>query len=545
MSTAKLLKFLFQTLCLFPLCTGLISDYESDRKSCPIWHVRDNNNGQCECGVSLNGVVNCDEKIVYVKHGFCMTWNNSTNNAELRQCPLTHLNFNGACERYRFNTYPIPINKSGCEVNTLVCKSFFRQGTQCRQCIDGYGPAAFSDGVSCAHCSKYRNLWVLILLFQLTMATVICLAFIPLQIKGTSSPLNIIITYAQMGVIGLKLSGTLNNAILCYAGQKFYKVIITILGVWNLDFFYVVFPPVCISLSFKAINSLLFEYVIAIYPLLLTVFIYTCIELHDRNWRLVRFLCSPVRVCFSKFHTTWNPKRTVLNTFATFLLLSKSKILLTSISLLLAVQSYNSSGDKVSAVLVYDPNIGFFSYEHIPYVILASFLLLIFVVLPALLLLLYPTRLFVNCLRLFRFRRWDILHQIMDIYQGWYKDGTEGTRDYRSFSALYSLLIIGLSCEFVVVILIDDKDDMIREPVTMGLFHILLAMIFFTMKPYKRLWMNHVDGMIFTLIGFMYLMEIFYANKTVCILGGITGLLVMIFIIFYTTYFKCGAPKDM
>ena len=52
-----------------------------------------------------------------------------------------------------------------------------------------------------------------------------------------------------------------------------------------------------------------------------------------------------------------------------------------------------------------------------------------------------------------------ILHNIMDIFQGWYKDRTEGTSDYRSFSALYLLLRIGLSCEFAVSILRDYKDS--------------------------------------------------------------------------------------
>ena len=36
----------------------------------------------------------------------------------------------------------------------------------------------------------------------------------------------------------------------------------------------------------------------------------------------------------------------------------------------------------------------------------------------------------------------------------------------------------------------------------------------------------------------MYLMEINYANEPVCILGGITGLLVMILTAFYVTFLR-------
>ena len=78
-----------------------------------------------------------------------------------------------------------------------MCHSFNRQGTQCSQCISGYGPAVFSDGINCADYLKHKYLWILNFMFQLTMVTLMCRAFMIFQIKGTSSPLNIIITYTQ------------------------------------------------------------------------------------------------------------------------------------------------------------------------------------------------------------------------------------------------------------------------------------------------------------------------------------------------------------
>ena len=40
---------------------------------------------------------------------------------------------------------------------------------------------------------------------------------------------------------------------------------------------------------------------------------------------------------------------------------------------------------------------------------------------------------------------------ITDTFQGWYKDGTEDTYDYRPLSALYMLLRISLVGEFLTV----------------------------------------------------------------------------------------------
>ena len=349
------------------------------------------------------------------------------------------------------------------------------------------------------------------------------------------SPLNIINAYVQLKAIQLKLGGRLHHRIGCYVGQTTTNIFITILGVLNLDFFHVVFPPLCVSTSFKAINNLLFDYVIAIYPLFFTVFIYLCIEFYDRNNRLTVLLSFPFRKCLF-FHTTWDPKKTILKIFATFFLLSYSKLLFVSISLLLAAPSHNSEGKIVSNVLVFDPSIRFFHSEHIPYVVLALFVTLIFVLLPPLLLLLYPTRLGKTCLRLVRFRRWDILHLVMDIFQGWYKDGTEGTKDYRCLSALYLLYRMVMCYRYVVMTIKDYQYNHLRkEWEVLGILHILLGMLFLIAKPYRKTWMCHVDGLIFITFGGLWLTAIIY-NKSTFILEVVTGFSVIVLTGLYAIY---------
>jgi hypothetical protein len=186
-----------------------------------------------------------------------------------------------------------------------------------------------------------------------------------------------------------------------------------------------------VSVSIKSINILLFDYIIAFFPIFLTVIAYVGIELHDRNYRIVVYLTIPVKSFFRLFHRNWNPKTTILNTFGTFILLAYSKLIFVSINLLFAVYTYDSSGEPIpnSTVLLFDTNVKFLHSEHIPYVILALSIIFIFVLPPPLLLLFYPTRFFRKLLRSCGFKRWDVLTFIMDIFQGWYKDGTEGTRD--------------------------------------------------------------------------------------------------------------------
>ena len=129
-------------------------------------------------------------------------------------------------------------------------------------------------------------LWILYFIFQLTMITSMYLIFIPLQLSATSSPFNVTITYIQLVAFGFKFRVTLQSRVVCAFGPTFTKVLLTIGDIWNLDYFHRLLPPTCVTHSAKAIQILLFDYVIAIYPLVLTALILLCLELHDRNCKV-------------------------------------------------------------------------------------------------------------------------------------------------------------------------------------------------------------------------------------------------------------------
>ena len=86
-----------------------------------------------------------------------------------------------------------------------------------------------------------------------------------------------------------------------------------------------------------------------------------------------------------------------------------------------------------------------FSKQHLPYLILSSVSCL-FAITFALLLLLYPTKLFRRLLVICLPLQWRLaLSAFAETFQGHYKDGTSGTRDYRAISGLQ------LCLQFIVV----------------------------------------------------------------------------------------------
>ena len=179
---------------IFLLVSRIVYSCLAVTDHCPLWHIKQN--GICQCGASINGAVLCGGMdTIAVIPGYCMTWDNVTQ-AVVNRCLISHQAFD-SCQHHSIvdADLVIPTNISGPELNYVTYKVYNRKGFHCRHCIDGYGPAAFSDGITCADCSKFRHLWILNLVFQLAMVTLMYIIVILFQIKGTSSPLNVIITY--------------------------------------------------------------------------------------------------------------------------------------------------------------------------------------------------------------------------------------------------------------------------------------------------------------------------------------------------------------
>ena len=363
-----------------------------------MWHYE--SDGRCVCGSELNGYVRCNADCLMIKDAYCITWDSKTNTQLFSYCLITrHKYWTNACgHKDKLGFYTVEAKISGPQLNNLTCSGVHRVGTQCSQCIEGYGPAALSDNISCADCSKHRHMWILNIVLQLAMLTVMYFIFTLLQVKGTSSPLNILLTYSQLIVNAVMHDSALYDRLIHYIGTSGTLVTLTILGICNLDFFRLIIPPFCINPSITNINVLLFEYITVVYPIILTVFVYLCIQLHDQNYRFIVCITMPMPWLFHVVRKNWNPKQSLFRTFATFFVLSYSKVLFVSINLLFAVQSYDIHGQPIpnSTVMLYDPSIKFLSSQHIPYAILAIVIVFVFFFLPPLFLLLYPLRLSEN-----------------------------------------------------------------------------------------------------------------------------------------------------
>jgi len=189
---------------------------------------------------------------------------------------------------------------------------------------------------------------------------------------------------------------------------------------------------------------------------------------------------------------------------ATFLLLSFSKILFVSFTLLHTISVHYCNSDIVEkkGFMYYDATVECSTHEYHIFVVIAVCVLVIFIVFPTVLLLVYPTKLFRRCVTCCGFQSWHALHMFVESFQGQYKDGTNGTRDFRMVSAFFLIFRI------LTVASLSPHDWSIAKwnpSVVRGVFFVSSCCSYAIMRPYRLNYRNNVDILVLALLAILSL----------------------------------------
>ena len=390
--------------------------FESANKSCPPWKFDKYHNSSCECGDSLHNLVRCmnDESVVSLMSCHCMSYSDHDGTllvgASLYLCTNNfyteisdHTNLNHLC-------------------NSVMQQD--REGQMCGRCIDNYSPSPYSYRLKCAQCFDYRYNWIRYLLIAYLPLTAFFIVVIFFQFNAMSPSMNAFLIFCQImsspAVMGLLMSYVnFSNKSLVDLHIDLTiseKVLSTIYGFWNLDFFRMVYTPFCLHPSMSILQILSLDYAIAVYPLLLVFLTYLIVKLHDK-FKIVQILWKPVAWLFRCFNHEWRTSSSLVKAFGTFFLLSYLKIINTSFDILMPVQLYNVSGQVVGLYSYYNGSLEYFGQEHLPYGLLAIFTFVTFNLVPLLLLCLYPSRCFQSRLNFCQLNS-QVLRTFMDAFQG-------------------------------------------------------------------------------------------------------------------------------
>ena len=428
------------------------------------------------CGDELDGTVSCDNttQSVAVLDCFCMTSNGERSNTTVvGRCLFNCVNQTNFAKANLFH----PVTSNSSELDRNTCGYLYRRGRLCGKCQPDHYIPVYSYTFECMRCSSVNNWakYISVAFIPLTVFYVLVLLF---QLSANSPQLTGFVLFAQYISIPansrILLQGLINNnsTVLLYIA----KIFLTLYGIWNLDFFRAILPSICLKVT--SLQALALDYAIAFYPLVLIIITCVFFKLHERGYRPITLLWRPFNTFFSGFTRQWNFKTSIIDVFATFILLSYVKLLSVSFDLLIPTRVFNSNGVSEGLYLYYDASIKFLGEEHLPYACLALFVLIVWIVFPLLLLLLYPMLCFQRCLNFCRVNSL-VLRVFMECFQGYYQDRTDRGKEYRYFAALH--LAVRLLAFILYALTLS------------ALFYIMVTLVFVTagvmaalVQPYKQ-----------------------------------------------------------
>ena len=513
-------KFLLP-LILLRLCT--ISQLEETCLSnCRLtWTMNYANSRSCICGrgtYGLDGYPECanhsdDRIMVEMDKKYCMTFNESDNMTYIGSCPYNSLLFlNEEIAGYGkiFNNVRLPqnaleLNNFVCNVSNFterasyirnVCGQQRRQGMLCSQCGDGLGPAILSYTHPCVECKWYG--WLLYFILSFVPATILCFLIIVLRIDALSPPLNAIVIFCHVMVshVNHMPCKFLDYATIGIGSfSPLVLVGLTIYGFFNMDFLVYVLPPFCVSEKISTLTAISLDYTVALFPLFLSAVLYILVEKHDNGCFLLRLIWSPFHKCFVHFKRSWDIKGSIINAFATLYVLSFTKIISTSVNLMLWVLVINTCGDKLWFRLYYDASCTIFHPCHYPYAFLAIVVSIIFIVLPSLFIFLHPYKIFNRC-RNFQCRLLQVANEVAKVFQQSFKDGTENTLDCRWFAGIYLLIRV------VIAASVTWRTSQ-QIQVISAFVGLMLVAIF---QPHTKTRYNIIDSLFFSCLGVVFVL---------------------------------------
>ena len=448
---------------------------------CSHWKYHKYHNSSCMCGSGLQNIIECkdDQSAVYLSSCHCMSYSDNGDDVLIGACPFL-------CT----NEFYVAI-KADTNLSDLCDHDIRqnRQGQMCGQCKHNHSPSPYSYQLKCAHCSNYEHNWLKYLVMAYLPLTIFFVVVIIFRLNALSASMNAFVFFCQ--IISCPSVMSMISTFVYFSDKhpvdrdiniiSVAEFTATVYGMWNLDFFRMVYKPFCLHPHLSIFQIMCLDYAVAVYPLLLIILTYMVFKLYER-FEVVQFFLRPVMWLLTHFNHQWKASNSLIEAFATFILLSYVKVINISFDILIPTRFHNVSGQVVGLYAYYNGSLEYFGHDHLPYALLAIFIFITFNLIPLLLLCLYPCRCFQSFLNFCRLNS-QVLRTFMDVFQGCYKFEPY---DCRYWAAFYLFLRIAVLAAFAIT-------QSIFFVVVGGILLIPVSIIAAVIRPYRETAYNVID----------------------------------------------------
>ena len=470
---------------------------------CPpgyIYRIGSGDMGTCHCGIStVQGIVECNETdpnnigaVLQASH-----WAGYLPSKDQHSCDGQKL-YSAPCPPGYCQTQltTLPSNNSKQLAEEVVCRRSKRRGLLCGDCLEGSGIAVNFNGMRpvCTSCQEGLStvgllVWILSEWVPMLVVMFIVMLF---NIDLVSGRFNSFLLFAQL----LTFSSIRGDAELGTVHIAFVKIYRFLYGMWNLDFFGVLLPPYCLipHSHLTLLQTLLLHYSIGLIPLIVAITLIV-LERSAEKW----ICCHRVDQCLRRMRR-WKAKysdgMSYDRALPAFVILGFTRFLVSS-SYILVNQTITGEDGEGRMVVWWQGSVPYGSIQHIAYFIPAIIILLVFVLLPAFLLLTLPIvpqlfgRLIIAVPPLRKLQRMQTfcsnvytdrwIYHFVNVFQGCYKER------YRSFSSVYLFHRI---IHLLAAVFIPSAGEALRIQLILTLLLLLLIVVF---QPYTTAHLNNLD----------------------------------------------------
>ena len=470
---------------------------------CPpgyIYRIGSGDMGTCHCGMPMvPGIEGCNE-----------TDPNNIGAVLQGNHWVGYLQSNGqhSCDGQKLFTAPcppgycqtqvtiLPTNNSMEKLENVICGRSNRKGLLCGDCLEGSSIAVNFNGMRpvCTSCQDGLStvgllVWIL---SEWVPMLVVMFTVMLFNIDLVSGRFNSFLLFAQL----LAFSSIRGDAELGTVHIAFVKIYRFLYGIWNLDFFGVLLPPYCLipHSHLTLLQTLLLHYSIGLFPLIVAITLIV-LERSAEKW----ICCHRVDQCLRRMRR-WKAKysdgMSYDRALPAFVILGFTRFLVSS-SYILVNQTITGEDGEERMVVWWQGSVPYGSIQHIAYFIPAIIILLVFVLLPAFLLLTLPIvpqlfgRLIITVPPLRKLQRMQTfcsnvytdrwIYHFVNVFQGCYKERL------RSFSSVYLFYRI---IHLVAAVFIPRAEDGLCIQLLLTLVLSQLIVIF---QPYSASHLNILD----------------------------------------------------
>lgn len=477
--------------------------------SCPPGFSRvlcnDSTGMTCGCKCTDTPGIHCDDttKKAYLMQQHCISYGHNRSNIVVASCPYNQKKKQVELSALRDD-----------QLEESVCKKYNRRGFLCSKCLDGFGVSVNTYSYECVKCrGRDRYDWALFLLIELGPITVVCFLVILFGVSVSASSMNAFVFFSQIITVASNENTYIWFFGAEYVNTAFSSIIFTLYGVWNLEFLKGVLPPICLHDGLKTLHIIVISYVKALYPMVLLCVCYLCIQLYDRNFRLLHLLWRPFRYCRRAVYRNSQPQTSIVDAFATLVVLSYSKFMYVSFPLVTIISVYevNSNSTTVDSMkyrYYFDPDeVLHHSMANVVYFILGVVVLVVFVGVPPIFLILYPLKAVQACLSKVNIRLQISLRTFADSFMGAFRDGTKGGRDCRWFAGVYLIFRVVFLAVNVATI------ERVTAYLVQQILCSLVIFFFALVRPYKVEFYNHLDTAFFVLLAVLNSLSFYNSHQ--------------------------------